>query len=113
MQTYLMLKNYVESSLPARGLLVKIMFKELKEIANNRFLEFEGQRFPFTEQEIPSIMGTMQMDIVSEDLLTLLIAMKDYDGNYYRLLDKKTRQLMLKEMISVYLRQLLYLYQRL
>jgi hypothetical protein len=97
MQVYLLLKNYIQSSLPARSLLLKLMFRAMDEISTHKGFEISGQKFKFTDQEIPVINSIIQIDIISkimmyiEDLISLLIGMKDFDGNYYGLLDRKSR----------------------
>jgi hypothetical protein len=98
METYILLKNYFQSSLSARKLLPQIMFKALKDLAVSKSFEFEGQQFSYMDKEIPSILNMIQVDIIAkimmyiEDLVTLLIAIRDCNGNYYRLLDRTSEQ---------------------
>jgi hypothetical protein len=98
MQNYLLLENYIKSSLPARGLLLKFMFKTLKEITQHRSFEFEGQAISFEKEDLPALQSMLQIDIIAkimmyvEDLIIILLAILEADGNYFLLLDRHSKE---------------------
>ncbi len=94
METCFLLQNYLQNGFPARGLLLKLIFKILDDVISNRGFDYEGEKYSFNEEEIPALKSMIQIDIMSkimmyiEDLFTILIAIKDFNANYYKLLDK-------------------------
>lgn len=95
MQAYILLKLYLDYSFSARGLLIKFAFKMLEQMTASKPFEFEGEKTSFSDQEIPSIQSMLQIDIISkimmyiEDLIILLEGIREYNINYYKLLDKR------------------------
>jgi hypothetical protein len=73
------------------------MFRMLKEITKNRSFEFEGETYSYRGEEIPAIQGMLQIDIIAkimmyiEDLIILLEGIRETEGNYYKLLDRETK----------------------
>jgi hypothetical protein len=94
MEICFLLQNYLQNGFGARGHLLKLIFKALDDISKNRELSYEGEKYSFNVEEIRIIKSMMQIDIISkimmyiEDLFTMLIAIKDFNANYYKLLDK-------------------------
>ncbi|MDQ6862968.1 MAG: hypothetical protein M3044_04015 [Thermoproteota archaeon] len=93
MQNYLLLENYIKSSFPARGILLKHMFKNLNEIIQNRSFLFEGEPISFSKEDLPVLQSIFQIDIIAkimmyvEDLIIILEAILKKGGDYYALLD--------------------------
>jgi len=81
MESYFILQNYLQNGFSARGLL--LIFKHLDSIRKSR--EFEGEKYSANTQ-IAKIM------MYIEDLFTILIAVKDFNADYYRLLDKNLEE---------------------
>jgi len=94
-QNVILLNNYLLYSLPARGILLKILLKSLHQINKDRKFEFNNRTNYFTSDETQSIRGFIQIDLVAkimmyiEDLVILLEANVLPQGNFYQLLDKK------------------------
>jgi hypothetical protein len=92
-QNYLLLENYIKSSCPARGILLKHMFKNLNEIIQNRSFVFEGEAISFSKEDLPVLQSIFQIDIIAkimmyvEDLIIILEAILKAGGDYYGLLD--------------------------
>ncbi len=95
MHTAFLLLNYTEHSLPARGWLLKFMFKSLEEVLKERKFEFEGITYHFGESDLDLIQCFIQADIISrimmyiEDLAAILESNRVSSGDFYRLLDNK------------------------
>ena len=93
MQNYLLLENYIKSSFPARGILLKHMFKNLDEIIQNRSFLFEREPISFSKEDLPVLQSIFQIDIIAkimmyvEDLIIILEAILKKGGDYYGLLD--------------------------
>jgi hypothetical protein len=98
MRAYILLKSYLDYSFPARGLLIKFAFKMLEQVMASRSFEFEGEKTSFDDEEIPFVQSMLQVDIISkimmyiEDLIILLDGIREHNGNYYKLLDKKSEE---------------------
>jgi hypothetical protein len=56
--------------------------------------DHDGEKYSFSEEQTLALKSMIQIDIISkimmyiEDLFTILIAMKDFNADYYRLLDE-------------------------
>jgi hypothetical protein len=70
----------------------------LEETVKNNGFEFEGQRTSYNERELSSVVGMIQVDIISkimmyiEDLVILMEGLRVCNGNYYKLLDMKAEE---------------------
>jgi hypothetical protein len=94
METCFLLQNYLQNGFAVRGLLLKLIFKTLDDLNKNKGFEYDGEKYSFNEEEISALRSMIQIDIISkimmyiEDLFAILIAIKDFNANYYKLLDK-------------------------
>lgn len=95
METFFILDKYLNFSLLGRGILFRIMLNALEKLNRERKMEFENHTYLFTMDDIIRIRGFIQIDLVSkimmyiEDLIIVLVANLNSDGNYYRLLNER------------------------
>jgi hypothetical protein len=88
-ETAFLLKNYLTNGFPARGWLLKFLFKLLDDIDTPNF-EIEGKAIPSNSRS--NFQAFIQIDIISkimmyiEDFVILLEGIRTNEGNYYELL---------------------------
>ena len=96
LEEYFLLSNYLHhSGFSARGLLLQLMFENLKKINSNSVFQIAGKRIHLIEHDSNYLRCVIQMDIISkmmtyvEDLIIIIISMLEPNKNYYHLLDEK------------------------
>ena len=94
LETRMILESYLNNGFIARSLLLKRLFKLLKDVNETNILNLE-EPVPLNEYTLDYFRGIVQVDIVSkimmytEDLLVLSLSILENDGNFYEWLDMK------------------------
>src|SRR5215211_169364 len=95
MQTSILLQTYIMHAFSARGVLLKLTLNDLTQLNKDKGFEYDGERYSFGETQLAVIRSMIQIDIIAkimmyiEDLIILLEAIRESNGNYYYLLDKR------------------------
>lgn len=95
LEEYFLLFNYLHNGgIYARGMLLKLMFDDLKRSRPNSILTIDGHENKLTGNDANYLRSMIQVDIISkimiyvEDLIIIIDSMMEPNKNYYHLLDE-------------------------
>lgn len=95
METYLLLKNYLENGQTSRSLLFDLSLETLQKVSKDKIIDAAGVKLALTDDNLLRVRGILQVDIIGrlmmyiEDLLVICESMRTTQGNFYDILESE------------------------